>query len=74
MKTKLRMKCPKCSHWNKIKVEKVFSEQGTKEPKVKAYIPYYLPFKAEKCSKCGQVIAREKELIRIVFTPTNKEK
>lgn len=66
MKTKLKMKCPNCSHWNRFEVEKVFSEQTTIEPKVKAFIPYYMPLKEEKCSKCGQVIAQRKELIRIV--------
>jgi phage FluMu protein Com len=65
MKTKLRMKCPNCSHWNRIGVEKVFSEQETPEAKVKAFIPLCLPLKTEKCSKCGQVIAEAKELIRI---------
>jgi hypothetical protein len=66
MKTKLRMKCKNCGHWNRIEDEKLFSEQATSEPKVKAFIPMYLPFKTEKCSKCGHVIAQEKELIRIV--------
>ena len=65
MKTYLRMKCPNCSHWNRIEVEKVFSEQATSEAKVKAFIPMYLPLKEEKCSKCGHVIAEEKELIQI---------
>jgi hypothetical protein len=36
------------------------------EPKVQVFLPSYLPFKEEKCSKCGKVIAEEKELIRIV--------
>jgi hypothetical protein len=29
-------------------------------------VPTYLPLKIEKCSKCGHVIAKEKELIRVV--------
>jgi phage FluMu protein Com len=66
MRTKLRMKCPRCSHWNRIEVEKVFAEQSTSEVKVKAFIPMYLPLKAEKCSKCNHIIAEEKELIRII--------
>ena len=66
MKTKLRMKCRNCSHWNRFEVEKVFSEQATSEPKVKAFIPSYLPLKTEKCSKCNYVIEEEKELIRII--------
>jgi phage FluMu protein Com len=66
MKTKLRMKCPNCNHWNRFEVEKVFPEQTTSEAAVKAFIPMYLPLKTEKCSNCNQVIAEEKELIRIV--------
>jgi len=66
MKTKLRMKCPNCNHWNRFEVEKVFSEQAPIEAKVKAFIPYYMPLREEKCSKCGQIIAEKKELIRII--------
>ena len=66
MKTTLRMKCRSCSHWNRIDVEKVFLNPDSPEPKVKVFIPSYLPLKTEKCSKCGHVIAQEKELIRIV--------
>jgi predicted nucleic-acid-binding Zn-ribbon protein len=66
MKTKLRLRCKNCGNWNRFEVEKVFSEQATIEPKVKAFIPMYLPLKEEKCSKCGHVIAQEKELISIV--------
>ena len=53
-------------HWNRFEVEKLIVEQPTFEPKAKYLIPMYLPFKTESCSKCGQVIAEEKELIRIV--------
>ena len=63
MKTNLRMKCPNCGNWTRFEVEKVFSEQVTSELKVKAFIPMYLPSKTETCSKCGHVIAEEKELI-----------
>ena len=66
MKNNLRIKCPNCSHWNRIEVEKVFTEQATSEAKVKAFTPLYLPLKTEKCSKCNHVMAEEKELIRIV--------
>ena len=66
MKTKLRMKCKNCGHWNRIEVDKLIVEQPTFEPKAKFLIPMYLPFKTESCSKCGHVIAEEKELIRIV--------
>lgn len=63
MKTKLRIKCRQCDHWNRIEVEKVFVEQATSE--VKAFIPMYLTLKTEKCFMCNHVIAEEKELIRI---------
>ena len=66
MKTKLRMKCKNCGHWNKIEVEKVFLNPDSSEPKVKVFLPSYLPLKTEKCSKCNHVIAEEKEVIRIV--------
>jgi phage FluMu protein Com len=66
LETHLKIKCRKCGHWNRIEVEKVFTEQATSEAKVKAFIPMYLPLKTEKCSKCDHVIAEEKELIRIV--------
>jgi hypothetical protein len=47
-------------------VNKLFIEQPTSEPKVKAYIPMYEPLKVETCKKCGKVITEPKELIRIV--------
>jgi len=53
-------------HWNRFKVEKLIVEQPTFEPKAAYLIPYYLPLREEKCSKCGHAIAEEKELIRIV--------
>jgi len=63
---KLRMKCPKCGYWNRIKVNKLFIEQETSEPKVKAFIPMYKPLKVETCKKCKRVMAKTKELIRIM--------
>ena len=66
MKTKLRMKCPKCGHWNRVPVSKVLVEQDSLEPKVKVFIPMYLPLQVFKCEKCGEVIAQPKELIKIV--------
>jgi predicted nucleic-acid-binding Zn-ribbon protein len=65
---KLKMKCPKCGYWNRIEINKLFIEQETSEPKLKAYIPMYEPLKTETCKKCGQIIAQQKELIRIVKT------
>jgi uncharacterized Zn finger protein len=66
MKTKLRMKCPNCGHWNRVPVSKVLVEQDSPEPKVKVFIPMYLPLQVSKCEKCGEVIAQSKELIKIV--------
>jgi hypothetical protein len=59
------MKCPNCGVWNRIEVNKLFIEQKTSEPKVKAFVPMYEPLKVETCEKCGQIIAEPKELIRI---------
>jgi hypothetical protein len=47
-------------------VEKVLFNPDNPEPKVKVFVPSYLSLKTETCSKCGQIIAEEKELIRIV--------
>jgi len=66
MKTKLRMKCPNCGHWNRVPESKVLVEQDSPEPKVKVFIPMYLPLQVSKCKKCGEVIAQPKELIKIV--------
>lgn len=65
MKTKLRMKCPKCGYWNRIEVNKLFIEQPSSEPKAKVLIPMYEPLKVERCKKCQIIIAEPKELIRI---------
>lgn len=61
----LRMKCPYCGHWNRISVNKIFVEQPSSEPKVMVLIPMYEPLKVETCKKCGQIIAKPKELVRI---------
>lgn len=66
MKLKLRVKCPYCSHWNRIEVHKIFVEQPSKESKVQVLIPMYKPLEISKCKKCGKIIAEPKELIRIV--------
>jgi len=60
------MKCKACGFWNSIEVDKIFIEQPSQEPKVKAIIPMYKPLKVETCKKCKTVIAEPKELIRIV--------
>ncbi|MBE0519413.1 hypothetical protein IBX35_00010 [Candidatus Bathyarchaeota archaeon] len=38
MKKMLRMKCSSCGHWNRVPANKIFIEQPSSEPKVKAYI------------------------------------
>jgi uncharacterized Zn finger protein len=62
----LRLKCPYCSYWNRLEVNKIFVEQPSSEPKVKALIQMYEPLEVVKCNKCGEVIAEPKELVRIV--------
>ncbi|MCP8309795.1 MAG: hypothetical protein H3Z54_14100 [archaeon] len=44
---------------------KIFIEQNTPEPKVKAFIPMYEPLEVTKYKKCSKTIAEPKELIRI---------
>jgi hypothetical protein len=65
MRTKLRLKCSNCGHWNRFEVEKVMFQPDSSEPKVQVFLPSYLPYKEEKCAKCGKVIAEEKIVIRI---------
>lgn len=67
MKTRLRMKCKSCGCWNRIEVEKVLYEPESPEPKVKVFVPMYLPLKVETCKKCKTIIAEPKELIRITL-------
>jgi hypothetical protein len=59
------MKCKACGNWNRIEVEKVLFEPDSPEPKVKVFIPMYLPLKVETCKKCRKVIAEPKELIKV---------
>ena len=66
MKKFLRMRCRVCGHWNRVPVNKVLVEQDSPEPKVKVFIPMYLPLQVSKCEKCGEVVAQPKELIKIV--------
>jgi len=60
------MKCSNCGEWNRFEVEKLFLEQETSEPKVRAFVKTYLPLKIEYCKKCGKLVAEPKELIRIM--------
>jgi len=64
IKTNLRMKCSSYGHWNRIRVNKIFVEQNSPEPKVKVLIPMYKPLETVKCKKCDKIIAEPKELIR----------
>ena len=41
MKRKLRIRCPYCSKWNRIEVNKFFLEQPSSQRKVKVLIPMY---------------------------------
>lgn len=50
---------------DRVSACKVFIEQNTFEPKVKAYIRVYIPLEVVECKKCGKVVAEPKELIRI---------
>jgi len=63
VKATLRIKCRNCSNWNNIEVEKIFLNTDTSDSKLKIFLPAYLPRKTEKCSKCAQVIAKEKDII-----------
>ena len=65
MKTRLRMKCPGCGHWNRVPANKVFIEQPSPELKVRVMIPMYEPLEIVKCKKCGKLVAQPRELIRI---------
>jgi len=65
MARNLRMKCPSCGHWNRVSVNKIFIEQKSPEPKVKALIPMYQSLEVTECDKCGEKIAEPKELIII---------
>jgi len=44
-------------------------EQPSSELKVKVFIPVYEPTDVVKCEKCGKIIAKPKELIRIEKQP-----
>jgi hypothetical protein len=68
------MKCKACGYWNRIEVKKLFIEQETSKPEVKAIIPMYEPIKTETCKKCGSLIAEQKEMIRIVKKCQNMTK
>jgi len=46
--TLIRMKCSVCGHWNRVPVNKIFLEQPSPEPKVKAYVPMYEPLEVTK--------------------------
>jgi hypothetical protein len=66
MKTRLRIKCKACGHWNRFEVDKLFIGQPSSEPKTRILIPFYEPLRVETCGKCKAVLAQPKELIRII--------
>ena len=63
MTTMLRLKCPHCSHWNRIRVDKTFAEQPSSEPKVKALIPMYEPLEVVTCKKYGKGANLNKKML-----------
>jgi hypothetical protein len=66
MRTKLRIRCRTCGHWNKVEVEKAFLNPDNPEPKVEVFIPSYLSTKTQKCKKCSTVLCEPNELFRII--------
>jgi len=64
--------CKFCGYWNRVPVNKVLVEQDSPEPKVKVFVPMYMPLKLETCKKCGKLIAQPKELIRIAKGKRNE--
>jgi hypothetical protein len=52
---------------NRVPVNKIFIEQPNPiEPKVKVLIPMYEPLEISKCNKCRRIIAKPKELIKVM--------
>jgi len=41
-------------------------EPESSEPKVKVFLPMYMPLKVETCNKCKTVIAEPHELIKLI--------
>jgi len=70
----LKMCCKFCGYWNRVPVSKVLVEQDSPEPKVKVFIPMYLPLQVFKCEKCGEVIAQPKELITLIQNASKSAK
>ncbi len=63
MKTKLKMKCKSCGHWNSVAVEKVMFNPDSPDPKVQVFLPSYLLLKTDVCAKCKSLIVEPKEII-----------
>jgi len=66
MKTRLRIKCPNCGHWNTVKVNKLLIQQSSPELRVKVMIPMCEPLETSKCEKCGKIIAEPKTLTKTI--------
>ena len=60
------MKCKQCGHWNSIEVEKVMLNPDSREPKVRVFLPAYLPLKRKNVLSALQSLRPKKELIRLV--------
>ncbi|KPV63002.1 MAG: hypothetical protein AOA66_1072 [Candidatus Bathyarchaeota archaeon BA2] len=63
MSRKLRMKCRFCGHWNRFQAQKIFLKHKVKG--IQTYVPVYHVSEIHKCEKCGKVMQKPKELIRI---------
>ena len=66
MKTKLKIQCEKCNHWNDIEVEKVLLNPDSPELKIEAFITSYLSERTQKCGSCETVLCEPDELFRII--------
>jgi hypothetical protein len=63
LKAKLKIKCKNCGNWDVIEVEKIFLNASDSATKLQVFLPAYQPLRTEKCSRCNQVIAKEKRII-----------
>lgn len=69
----LRSKCKNCGHWNRFKVHKAGRNIHSREPRIHILSADLIPLKEKKCSKCGSLIASQKELKEMVITEDAKK-
>ena len=50
MKTKIRMKCKNCGHWNKFEADELFTEQIVSETESHSFYSNISTLKTDKCS------------------------